>query len=350
LTAFEQATPSDIATCLNHYLQRKAVPAQVMHCELISGGFENVIARVWLDAGSALRRRARRLPSDVPLILRLCRRADAPSSIAWQARVHAATRRSGIAAPAVLLAASDAAELGGAFLLLEQLPGRRLDFVLAESGPVATLRLTRAVAAQQAAIFRVAWRPRSLPNQFGLPGALGGFNSMQTWLNAAELEIHSRRLSCIRPLLDWLRRSGNLLGRHRPVFLHGDFHPRNLLSDGSRITGVLDWTAAGFGDPHEDIGWTGCVLATVSSAYQLYMSCINSVHPVDRDSLRYCEVWAAVRWLLLFLPSFLPDAGAPALSEAADEFATAAYFTRVLAFAAERTGVSVVLPEADPRT
>lgn len=41
-----------------------------------------------------------------------------------------------------------------------------------------------------------------------------------------------------------------------PTLLHLDFHPLNVLSDGKRITAVLDWTNARTGDPRADLART----------------------------------------------------------------------------------------------
>lgn len=37
------------------------------------------------------------------------------------------------------------------------------------------------------------------------------------------------------------------------VFLHGDFHPSNLLTDGQRLTAVIDWEDAARGDPRIEL-------------------------------------------------------------------------------------------------
>lgn len=40
----------------------------------------------------------------------------------------------------------------------------------------------------------------------------------------------------------------------RPVgLIHGDFHPGNVLSDGRRVTAVIDWEEAALGDPRIDV-------------------------------------------------------------------------------------------------
>jgi aminoglycoside phosphotransferase (APT) family kinase protein len=44
------------------------------------------------------------------------------------------------------------------------------------------------------------------------------------------------------------------------ALLHLDYHPRNVLTDGKRITGVLDWTNAHAGDPRADAARTVSIL------------------------------------------------------------------------------------------
>ncbi len=48
------------------------------------------------------------------------------------------------------------------------------------------------------------------------------------------------------------------------VLVHGDFGPQNLLltEAGNRVTGLLDWEWAHFGDPIEDLAWTEWVVRT----------------------------------------------------------------------------------------
>ena len=40
-----------------------------------------------------------------------------------------------------------------------------------------------------------------------------------------------------------------------PVFIHGDLGPEHLLVDGSRLSGVIDWSDARIGDPAIDFAW-----------------------------------------------------------------------------------------------
>lgn len=40
---------------------------------------------------------------------------------------------------------------------------------------------------------------------------------------------------------------------HRPTFIHRDYHPGNILWDGARVTGVVDWATAAWGPPGIDV-------------------------------------------------------------------------------------------------
>ena len=56
--------------------------------------------------------------------------------------------------------------------------------------------------------------------------------------------------------LRWLR--DNILEPVAPVLNHGDYRLGNLLAQDLRLTGVLDWELAHFGDRHEDLAF-GCM-------------------------------------------------------------------------------------------
>ncbi len=57
-------------------------------------------------------------------------------------------------------------------------------------------------------------------------------------------------------LQDCLRR----LPAEETVLLHLDYHPHNVLTDGKRITGIVDWTNSHAGDPRADVARTASIL------------------------------------------------------------------------------------------
>ena len=51
------------------------------------------------------------------------------------------------------------------------------------------------------------------------------------------------------------------IGRQKSVLLHMDFHPFNLMTDGEKVTGILDWKIAHAGDPRADAARTVSLLS-----------------------------------------------------------------------------------------
>ena len=73
----------------------------------------------------------------------------------------------------------------------------------------------------------------------------------------AEYRGHLDRLDDPYPALEWGLR---WCERNAPATLditltHRDYRTGNYLVDGGKLTGVLDWEFAGWGDPREDLGW-----------------------------------------------------------------------------------------------
>jgi aminoglycoside phosphotransferase (APT) family kinase protein len=116
------------------------------------------------------------------------------------------------------------------------------------------------------------------------------------------------------PVAEWAVR---WLIRHAPppaaaVLCHGDFRTGNYLADEHGFTALLDWEFAGWSDPAEDIGWF-CLgywrfgayereaggLVPRAWFYRAYEAA--SGHAVDPARVRYWEVMAALRWLVIAL-------------------------------------------------
>ncbi len=117
-----------------------------------------------------------------------------------------------------------------------------------------------------------------------------------------------------RPVLEWGIR---WLETHvpppvDPVLCHHDFRTGNYMLDGAVLTGILDWEFAGWGDPHEDIGWfcskgwrfarldrEAGGIADRAPFYRGYES--ESGRSVDPRRVFFWEVVASVRWAVIAL-------------------------------------------------
>lgn len=107
--------------------------------------------------------------------------------------------------------------------------------------------------------------------------------------------------------LAWLR--ANLPAVAESVVVHGDFRIGNLMVDGGRLSGVLDWELAHLGDGHEDLAY-GCMtvwrfgrldrqgfglsdVATLARAYEA-----SGGEAFDPARFRFWLVYRTVWWAL----------------------------------------------------
>lgn len=114
-----------------------------------------------------------------------------------------------------------------------------------------------------------------------------------------------------RPVLEWGLRQ--LERRAVPseaiVLCHNDFRTGNFMVDDTGITGVLDWEFAGWGDPHEDLGWLCAKCWRFGSPHEvggigaredLYAAYAQaSGRRVDDGLVRYWELAATIRWAVI---------------------------------------------------
>ena len=91
--------------------------------------------------------------------------------------------------------------------------------------------------------------------------------------------------------MNWVE--ANVPDQDDPVaFLHGDFGPHNILIDGDRVTGVLDWEISTPGDPAYDLCWfLNCAGTSVDREQFLDAYREAGGRPVTEYQLRYFEVF-----------------------------------------------------------
>jgi len=117
-----------------------------------------------------------------------------------------------------------------------------------------------------------------------------------------------------RPVLEWGMRwlETHMLPPAAPVLCHHDFRTGNYMLDGAALTAILDWEFAGWGDPHEDIGWFCCKswrfarldreaggIADRTPFYHGYESASGA--SIDPQRVLFWEVLASVRWAVIAL-------------------------------------------------
>jgi len=191
----------------------------------------------------------------VPLVLRLFPREGAPDQARREAAVQAALVEQGFAAPSVRWCEPREEVLGRQFFIMEKLPGRSpmggvepSSFI--RSIPWVLRHMTNELAEIQSALHALDPDP--------LVAALGDLPAgVERWL--AALDDHAANAAPeLRAAAQWLR-------EHQPTpprvaICHGDLWGGNLLYDGRRLTGVIDWSLATVADPALDVGFTAMAL------------------------------------------------------------------------------------------
>ena len=127
----------------------------------------------------------------------------------------------------------------------------------------------------------------------------------------AELKAQFEEAGGDRPIialgLKWME--DNCPDPVEPVLIHGDYRMGNLLAEDSKLTGVLDWELAHFGDRHEDLAF-GCMAVWRFHRYDRPALGLGSLENyfaayeaeagvrVDRDRFRYWLIHRTVWWAL----------------------------------------------------
>ena len=127
----------------------------------------------------------------------------------------------------------------------------------------------------------------------------------------AELKAQFEEAGGDRPIialgLKWME--DNCPEPVEPVLIHGDYRMGNVLAENSKLTGVLDWELAHFGDRHEDLAF-GCMAVWRFHRYDRPALGLGSLEDyfaayeaeagvrVDRDRFRYWLIHRTVWWAL----------------------------------------------------
>ncbi len=340
-----------VGAALQQYLDDRSADLRVLECERVSGGYETFIYSARLEGTGTL------LPAGPKLIVRIYRGVNVVERCGWEAAAIAAMHERGIPTPPLYLHEPDPAPLGAPFLVLGFLPGRRMDEAALAGGTVTVVKLLKAYAEMQTRIHAIQWpEGRELLRSLQTDITFDALAWAPGRLRAARTELESRGLTALLPVVDWLERNRRLLKGAPEVFVHGDFHPLNIFVEGTRISGILDWGSCGFATRYEDIGWSSALIATVSAvdkkedrqlapyrtvAHKIYLGLLWKAGGLNRGALRWGEVYGALRWLLIFLPSYLPNAGPAVLNPDAATLTTPLYVKRVRRFIEKRTKLTL---------
>lgn len=306
------------------------------------GGFDTQVFAFILAAGAPE-------PFAGPLILRLFGPHQTAARALREQAVQNALAAMGYPAPRAFTACTDLEVLGGAFLVMERMPGR----------PMLEVR-KRDLAG---VLVRMQLRLHDLDSQALQASVKKGTSRDMPSFGDVLSDLGGRvRNSSI----DGLARAMRWLEEHRPpeprraVICHGDFHPQNILMHGGVVSAVLDWPNAVIGDPAFDVAATRVILAyaplelaalpgplqwLVRAARPIlvarYVAGYRCRRPLDGTALAYYEAAGCVRALVRVAEARLSAATRP---EALNPLDASSFGERVADRFAELTGISPSLP------
>jgi aminoglycoside phosphotransferase (APT) family kinase protein len=301
----------------------------------LGGGFDTEIYTVCL----------REAPAGFtgPLILRVLRAHHDPAMILREHAIQNAVAEQGYPAPRVVHASVDPAPLGAPFLLMARLPGTPL----IAARPVG---MDRPLVDAQLRLHALDPAP--------LVRALGDAITFEAYLARFQRRIEQAELGGLQGVARWLR-------EHRPhaaeppVICHGDLHPQNVLVEGGRVSGVVDWPNTVIADRAFDVASTRTILRFVPAGLASlpgplrwlarvgqpilaarYLAGYRRQRPIDAARLAYYEVAATLR-ALVRAGEVRRWAGHGSPPGPLDR---SPYAARLADHAARVTGVAVVLP------
>jgi aminoglycoside phosphotransferase (APT) family kinase protein len=260
----------------------------------LQGGYETSTYRFKLDSA----------PDELsrPLVLRFYPQFYGTWNAIWESTVQNVLAAEGYPVAQVHVVCTDMSILGGAFFIMDHLPGQLL----------------------------VAAPPETVPGLLGKTHAeLHNIDpaSLITALNDKGIAEYDYRLTSrfdwLRDKADklgWIRQGVNWLLDNRPpeperlAVCHGDFHALNILYADGKVTGVLDWPGFAIADPVFDVA-NSIVLITISGKHlaasmgdfssvdwdlgaDLYLAAYRNHRSLDETNMDYYRVRRCVMALV----------------------------------------------------
>jgi aminoglycoside phosphotransferase (APT) family kinase protein len=301
--------PHEIERRLAEYLG-----APVARLSILASGWETTVFEFTLESRSAPNPA---IPVGHPMVLRFYQGSAADAK---GGREHTTIDRlfaSAYAVPRPYAYESGHDALGAPFLIMQRLAGGPL--FTTRSFPSAFKTFSLAFFAFVRAQSRLhKFDPssaglREIPRAFAPPaGASADLPLLDRVLAIIADRVERGPLPGLREALNRVsERAGKF--RHSPQSLvHMDYHPLNVMVNGARVTGVIDWVNTDVGDRHLDAAMTAVILSSSAlekprwmrdnlvgnglraSFAALYMPLYHAMAPMSFERFRYCQAVAAL--------------------------------------------------------
>jgi aminoglycoside phosphotransferase (APT) family kinase protein len=256
------------------------------------------------------------LPPQRPLVLRFYHGPEAGPKGNRECCVIQRLQTAGLPVPLPYAFEADPQALGAPFLIMERLAGGPL--LRLESFPNAVKVFTLAFLP----FVRLHIRLHGLnPDRCGIADLAPALRSdgdlskrplLERILATIDARVERGPLPWLGPALEWARSESTKFRYSAASVLHMDYHPLNVLVNGGRISGVIDWVNAEAGDRHLDVATTSTILSCHSMEHPtwlrdnlagnalrrlyngLYVALYHAMRPLDFARLRYYQGVASI--------------------------------------------------------
>jgi len=253
---------ANLHTRIESYL-RDSIPewhiATVSHLRLISSGWESDIYALDLEPV---------LPE--PLVLRLYNGRPAATKARREFEGLKRLYQRGYPVPRVYHLEVDPRPLGKPLVIMERIEGPLLADLWLSASQERRGEMLTTFCQLLVQLHQLDWR------EFATESSCV---DLQKPLYLIESELQSRReilaahpIDGLAPVIDWLDERKHRVPCHRPVPIHWDFHPYNILVRGDGSPVVIDWTQFTVSDARFDLAWALLLAAT-------------HIHPDVRESI-----------------------------------------------------------------
>lgn len=309
---------TDIETGLLNYLRCKTGKSSLTYAtspEPMLGGYDATIIQFSLREAPD--------PFSGPLVLRLLSPSSPPERAVREAAVQSVLAQLDYPAPRIAAVETKSAALGGPFLIMEHMSGRppAAEF---EDLSIASARQALRFLQQASGIRRnllAVWneaqkRLHNIPldrftmriEENGIAAEGLHFRSALANLDRA---IETGGMRSLEPGIVWLKRN-RPIASGQLVVCHGDLQPLNVLADGGRLTGVIDWVRATIAEPAFDYGAALAICATVPvkvplllrGSIRAFLNNLARTHVANSamlgngsEALRYYQIFNCVQQL-----------------------------------------------------
>lgn len=225
----------------------------------------------------------------------------------------------GYPVPRVVLCSSDQGIMGRPFNVMELVPGHSMMANLVD--PTADItQVAQNLALYHSRLHRVPVGP--VMQAIETAGISTDPFSIRRQVDKLDRYLIEPAFERYEHVGEWLK-ANRPEDRESPVVCHGDFHPGNIMVDGSRVTGIIDWPGAVFADPEYDVATALALIVVVagslfpewkpvlSSFGRTYVDEYLGHSPLDRSKIEYFEVMkcyeAVLRGVSQGIPGIAPE-------------------------------------------